>query len=225
MILEFSFDDGHILDLRIASLLEKYGFRGVFYVPSLPMFGTQSMTWREVKQLAGRGHTIGGHTVSHPLDMKLLDDEKLDFEILENRTSIDFFINETKKNVGERVENPQPVDTFCYPRGRFDERVKEVVRKSGYKEARTTRVGCTDIPADLYEKDTTLHLFPDRKEYDADLMTMFNRYLALALEKNNGYFHIWGHGWEINRHNLWGVFEEMLKVLRQKCDENLCTNN
>lgn len=223
MVLEFSFDDAHILDLRVAKLLEKYGFRGTFYVPSLPMFENQSLTWKEIKNLSERGHIIGGHTVSHPVDIKLLDDEKLDFEIIENMTSVDFFIN--FNGITERRENPQPVTKFCYPRGRFDERVKDVVKKAGYKEARTTRVGCTDLPLDPFEKDTTLHLFPDRKEYDADLMTMFKRYLALALEKKNGYLHIWGHSWEINRHNLWDLFEEMLKILRQKCDENICTNN
>lgn len=221
--LEFSFDDSHILDQRVATLLEKYGFRGTFYIPSLPMFGTQSMTWREVKNLSARGHILGGHTVNHPMDMKQLNDEKLKFEIEENKTSVDFFINQTGIRPLEIKENPQPVTKFCYPRGRYDERVKQAVKDAGYLEARTTKVGCTDFPTDPFETETTLHLFPHRKEYDADLMTMFNRYLALALEKKDSYFHIWGHGWEIQEHNLWDVFEQMLQILAKKRDENLCT--
>ena len=35
-----------------------------------------------------------------------------------------------------------PVDTFCYPRGHFDERAKDAVRAAGFRIACTTMPGC-----------------------------------------------------------------------------------
>jgi len=219
MKLLFSFDDTHILDLKVARLLEKNGFKGIFYRPSLPVNGMQNLEWKEVRQLADRGHTRGGHTISHPHDLKKIEDDKiLEFEIFENRTSCYFFVNNDLNNPSKSIENPKDIYTFCYPRGRFDSRVKNKVKEAGYKEARTTKVLNTDLPKDLFETNPTIHLHPARKEYQGkNLLDVFKEQLKIAESKGEkGYFHIWGHSWELQQYNLWETFEEMLKILSVK---------
>ncbi len=216
MKLVFSFDDGHITDLKLAKLLEKYGFTGTFYIPSMKMFNSQSLEWNEVRRLYEKGHQIGGHTINHPMDLKMLNENELDFEIGENKTSIEYF-TQVQDN-GLLPHDYKQVESFCYPRGRYNEIVIEAVKRAGFKEARTTKVLNTDLPDKPFEIETTLHLFPNRTEYEGkDLMTVFNEQLEIAEKKGDkGYFHIWGHSWEMNEHNLWETFETMLKILNQK---------
>jgi len=62
-----SFDDAHVEHFTIAApLLERYGFRGVFFVPTQFLDKRGYLSSAQVKQLAGRGHVIGDHTRSHP---------------------------------------------------------------------------------------------------------------------------------------------------------------
>ena len=58
----FSIDDGNKLDLKLLNLLEKYGFRGTFYVPQ--EFYLKNLSDEEVR-LISRSQEIGGHTLSH----------------------------------------------------------------------------------------------------------------------------------------------------------------
>ena len=63
----FTFDDGGESFLtKAAPILEKYGFKGVFFI-STKYIGTSGfLTVDQVKELAGRGHVIGSHSHTHP---------------------------------------------------------------------------------------------------------------------------------------------------------------
>lgn len=65
--IDFTFDDGGISFLTvIAPILEKYGFRGKFYI-STGYIGCEGfLDANQVKELSIRGHIIGSHSHSHP---------------------------------------------------------------------------------------------------------------------------------------------------------------
>ena len=201
LILEFSFDDGHFLDKKVARLLEKYGFTGTFFVPNVSIFDHKSLALVEAREMAKNGHKFGGHTKTHPSDMKLLDEEELKEEITQNKMYVEMFIMK------------EQIDYFCYPKGKYNEGVIEALKKAGFKKARTTDVGQTTVPKNLFRWGTTVHIHPSRDEYKGQ------NWLEYAKEKfkesqTGGYFHCWGHSEEINRYNLWDEFDELLKFVR-----------
>jgi len=142
---------------------------------------------------------VGGHTLSH---------QYLTETDLENAE------NEIKMGK-ERLEEiiGKEVKSFCYPRGRYNDRIKKLVRDAGFEEARTTRVLWTEVD-DPYEKHTTIHVYP-RSEYNGrDWFEVACEKLE-HVQKNGGIFHIWGHSWEIDKFNQWDKFEAFLKKMSE----------
>lgn len=202
MRIDISFDDCHVSDLKAAKLLNKHGFTATFYMPSLQVKGTQILTLKEVKEgLIDQGMEIGGHTVSHPPDLKLCSDEKLKFEIEGNKV----LCNQLMK---------RDIKKFCYPRGRHDERVREVVKKANYLEARTTRVLHTkNDTGDPLQIPTTIHMFPREEYFGQDWLELGKKIYA-ARNSETEFFSIWGHTVELDRNNEWDKFEEMLIFMK-----------
>lgn len=204
-----SFDDGHVSDMRAARLLHDHFFKGVFYLPSAKAGNVIPMTLQEVKTgIVDLGHEIGGHTVTHPMDMKLLSDDDLGFEIVNNRQMIMGMFK-------------QQATKFCYPRGRHDERVREAVKAAGYAEARTTRVlEITNSLMDPYQTPTTIHMF-QREEYKGrHWLELAEEYYLKALNASRTdetvFFSIWGHTKELDAQNDWERFEGFLKFMRMQ---------
>lgn len=196
MILEFSFDDGGIFDKKIASLLEKYGFTGTFYIPSV-----SELSNNVIKQIAIK-HEIGGHTETHSMDLKLLSYKDLVREIGNNRKYL-------------QEMTGQPITKFCYPRGRYNENVIDVVKEIGFTEARTTQVFKTDIPEDPFKRDTTIHVYQRNEYKGVGWQIMARTMFDIANGKGDkGYFHLWGHGLEINEYKNWNKFEKLLEYIK-----------
>lgn len=74
----FTFDDGGESFLtKAAPILEKYGFKGVFFI-STKFIGTQGfLTKEQVKALDERGHVIGSHSHTHPEIFTKLSKEEI----------------------------------------------------------------------------------------------------------------------------------------------------
>jgi len=198
MIFEISLDDGHTDDLYAVELLEEYGLAEylTLYIPTLQT----KLSNQQIKYLAQKV-TIGGHTVTHPMDMKICSDEQLVYEIVEGR-------KELQEITGQEVKS------FCYPRGRYDDRVIEFVKKAGFTEGRTTDVLAIKEPKDIFKKGTTVHMFA-RKEYEGkDWLDVAKERFQKALEQD-GYFHVWGHTWELSENKDWRKFEDLLAYLKE----------
>jgi peptidoglycan/xylan/chitin deacetylase (PgdA/CDA1 family) len=90
---------------------------------------------RLVRALIDAGWELDSHTLTHP-DLTGLDDADLHHEVAGSRTAL-------------RHQFGVPVDFFCYPSGRFDERAVAVVKAAGYLGATSTRYGLAR-PGDLY---------------------------------------------------------------------------
>lgn len=200
MQMETSWDDGHELDTKIADLLFRYHLPGTFYVVT-DWAGEREgyLTWEQIKRIDGRGFEIGSHTCSHPPDLKLLYEDELHYEI------------ETSKGILESVLGHK-VESFCYPKGRFDERAVQIVAQAGYLRARTTAgIGQTTIE-DKLRLPGTVHIYP-RKEYNGEhWLDVAKRYYEKA-KKEDGYFHLWGHSWEIEKLKEWKNVEVFFRFV------------
>lgn len=195
-----SWDDGCIFDNRIAMLLEKYELPGIFYIPNISKLKKeQSLSVEEIKDLSEK-FEIGGHTFSHPMDLKELDEKMLHIEIGQNKKWLESIIG-------------KEIYSFCYPRGRYNEQVIEALIDLNFKEARTTVVLNTDLPQDNFRIATTIHAYPERLEYHG------RNWLELAKEQfdmaknKDGYYHIWGHSLEVEKFGLWDDLENLFKYI------------
>lgn len=195
MRFELSWDDGSVYDQELATLLRKYKLPSTFYIP-----GCCTLDELEIQNLA-RDFDIGGHTETHPHDLKFRDDWRLAWELGANKLWLESIIKRT-------------VTKFCYPRGRFDQRVVEAVKKAGFLEARTTRLGALDLPTNPFEMETTVQVYP-RPEYKAGWLQEAKDKLDEAIAKD-GYFHLWGHSHEIDRFGFWGAVENFFAYASQK---------
>ena len=200
-IFEFSFDDGYKLDLKVAEVLNRYGLKGTFYVV-LDWVGTKNfLTWDDIKELDGQGHKIGSHTISHPPDLKLLYEEQLHYEIQNSKDLLETALGHS-------------VTSFCYPRGRADERVKRKVVEAGYLEARGTgRPGITRIK-DKFYLPGTIHIF-QRGEYKDKTIYEYAKEVIDKIKEEGGYCNTWGHSKEIFRDGNIGVLERIIEYIKQ----------
>lgn len=202
VVIESSWDDGGVLDVRIAELLKETKIKGTFYVV-LDWIGKEGyMTWEDIQRLDKEGFNIGSHTISHPADLKMLFDEQLHYEIQNSKDLLETAL-------GHRITS------FCYPRGRADERVKDKVKKSGYESARGTgKTGITKIEDNFYLPGT-IHIY-QRKEYDNKSIFDYSREIIDKVKREGGYINIWGHSRELQKFSLWDTLERVLNYVREK---------
>jgi peptidoglycan-N-acetylglucosamine deacetylase len=192
-----TWDDYSVHNERLAALLKKYDLYATFFVELIPQYhdGTEQDAKNQIKSLHDQGFDIGSHSMTHPRDMKLLNDAKLKYEIFESKLLLEELLQIT-------------ITDFCYPRGRYDLRAIEFLKKSGYTYARTTEIKDDIVSGDPFRAPTSVHVF-QRKEYDG------KHWLEYAKKKwdKGGMFHLWGHAWEIDRDNQWDALENFFKYI------------
>jgi len=199
-----SVDDGSQYDLGVGDLLLKYKIPAVFYIPPKVC----ELSEAQIKRLSGIGtcplcktmrelFEIGAHTLTHPEDLKRLEDNELVEEIAGSKALL------------ERIVK-KPVTKFCYPGGKFNDRVKEVVERVGFKEARTTNILCIEFPKDPFETNPTIHVHPDRKEYKERTWIEWAYELFDKVLQEGGRFELFCHGWEVEKYNQWEFLDDFL---------------
>lgn len=91
----------------------------------------------ERKMLLDNGMEIGAHTSSHPnLDTLDIEGQKMEIEV-----SKTFLEKELKISM----------NSFCYPRGRYNEITIGLLKNSGFNYACTTKNGYADVNGDQYQ--------------------------------------------------------------------------
>ena len=196
-----SWDDGLIYDIELAELLRKYKIPAVFYIP------TCCDLIPDMIRGLSKDFEIGGHSKTHPADLKNLDDELLYQELNDNRKWLEYL-------TGKKITK------FCYPRGRYNDRVIKIVKKAGFKEARTTVIGSIYPALDPFKTPTTVHCF-QRKEYEGVPWLDYakQKYLeAKALE--GSVFHLWGHSRELFLDDGWSKLEEFFKFITNEMEKS-----
>lgn len=115
--------EGENLDRRVAEFEDRFGFRPE--TESAP----RMMSFEQARELAGRGHAIGNHSLSHG-NLARIPEESLDREIA------------GAHEILER-ELGRPVEHFSYPHPalapQWNERTLEMTERLGYRTAVLTR--------------------------------------------------------------------------------------
>ncbi|MBP1464667.1 polysaccharide deacetylase family protein [Candidatus Chloroploca sp. M-50] len=121
-----TFDDGY-LDAHTEALprLLVYGYTATFYIVSDFVGRPGYMGWEELRALRDAGMEIGAHSVNHPDLTRMRLDELRDQ------------VGRSGAVLG--AELGQPIVSFCYPLGRYNDTVMAVTREAGYLSATTTR--------------------------------------------------------------------------------------
>lgn len=212
-----SWDDGHVLDFKLAELLQKYNLPATFYIPQT---NTERavMSSQQIKALA-QDFEVGGHTLHH---VRLHSAAK-DFLEKEVRGSYNW--------LGDLL-GKEPV-SFCFPGGVYDAATAQSVFQHGYKLARTTELFSIKSFATGQVLATTLQAYPHSaftyakhlikrkrgatllgwlKSAETNLVKLAGHHLE-RIEKEGGCFHLWGHSWEIEELNLWEGLEELFKFI------------
>ncbi|MFD4505778.1 polysaccharide deacetylase family protein [Streptomyces sp. NPDC058457] len=125
-----TFDDGYEGVHRHAlPVLAKHGFASTLFVSTGWIRGAYDtgggldamLDWDQVRELAGAGCEIGGHSHTHP-QLDQLDDDRLRAELVRSREIV----------TDELGAAP---DSFAYPYGYSSRRVRQAVRAAGYAQA------------------------------------------------------------------------------------------
>ncbi|HET9744132.1 MAG TPA: polysaccharide deacetylase family protein [Chitinophagaceae bacterium] len=102
-----TFDDTRLEHYTEALIeLNKYGFKGVFFIMTVSLNRPGYMSKEQVKQLADGGHVIGLHTWNH--------------KNVKTFTNEDWLIQVEKPAAQLRQITGKPVDYFAYPFGLWD---------------------------------------------------------------------------------------------------------
>ena len=84
----FTFDDGGAAAMTAADQLERYNWRGLFFITT-DLIGTTGFLNRDqIRELADRGHIIGSHSCSHPDVFRNLDRQSMLKEWSKSRDSL-----------------------------------------------------------------------------------------------------------------------------------------
>lgn len=217
-IVSTSWDDGHPCDLRLAAALAKRSLSATFYVPLAGEDGKPVVGDEVLRTFLKQGFEIGAHTMSHRV-LSGLQDEVMSREVRGSKEVLE-------ERLGAKVR------MFCYPRGYYDGKVIECVRKSGFDGARTTRMLAHALGFNRFEMPTTLQAYPHpplnylknlskRRDfagigrYVKDYLPCkswvdIGRKLFDEVLQQGGIWHLYGHSWELEELGLWADLEEML---------------
>lgn len=220
-VITTSWDDGHLLDFRLAEMLGAHNLRATFYIPRQADTGTMSES--QVRQLSGQ-FEIGAHTLNHVFLDRVSDEQA--------RTEI----RDSKKWVEDVTGKPCTI--FCPPAGKFAQKHLEMVREAQYTGLRSVEFFSFDRPRNargLWIMPTTIQANPNgflsyarniaRRMALRNLWTYvryghstnwesLTRSLLAAFKDRGGVFHLWGHSWELQEHRQWARLAEILRILQ-----------
>jgi len=147
-----SFDDGYVSQYENAfPLMEKRGWPGVLNLKARD----SDIYDRQVREMVSAGWELASHTVTHP-DLPSASEAQLEDELVRSRRIL------------ER-DFDTPVTNFCYPAGRYDDRVIAAVKEAGYRSATSTEPGLAR-PSDRWSLDRIrIQLGDGAKELEAKL--------------------------------------------------------
>lgn len=217
MLFTTSWDDGHPLDLRLAELLNRHGFRGTFYVPCTNREGLPVLPPSGLRQLDAMSE-VGSHTLDHCY-LTTVDRAIAWQQIHDGRVALEDALGHDVKG-------------FCYPGGKFRPEHRAMVASEGFKYARTTKNLVFDVGVDPFERPTTLQLYPHSravylrnwvrhgqwrhrmplaaKAWATPALLPLMKTSLLHAKKTGGTFHLWGHSWELQTFGGWVVLDEFL---------------
>lgn len=114
--------------------MDKYGFKGVYFIMTISIGRPHYMTKEQIKQLSDEGHVIASHTWDHHRVDKLKSENTIDYR--GKKTVVnewDFQLTNTKKLLEEMTG--KSVEYFAFPFGVWNRAALPEIEKRGYKMA------------------------------------------------------------------------------------------
>ena len=112
-----TFDDSRIEHSATAApILEKHGFRGVFFIMTITYNKKNYMTKDQIARLAKDGHTIGLHSWDHTMVTKYKDAADWKKEVSDPQKKLEQIVG-------------KPVEYWAYPNGVFDHKGAQELSK------------------------------------------------------------------------------------------------
>jgi hypothetical protein len=211
--LTLSYDDGVSQDKRLVQIFNKYKLRATFNLNS--GIQDESNQWvnngiainrinlNEIKELY-REHEVAIHSLSHP-HLENLSRELVEKEIFEDRKNL------------ERIFGYM-VRGMAYPYGTYNEIVLDVLKTCGIEYSRTVeeheRFG---LPENYLEWGPTCH------HTNSKLMELTKSFISNQSESQS-LFYVWGHSYEFDVDDNWGLIEEFAQVISNRVDIWYATN-
>jgi len=197
-----SWDDGAKEDIKLAELLKKYNIKSTFFWTvamkhSLHMGKVKEFLDEKDLETIAKDFEIGSHGWNHSRLTEVADHD-LKREIVHSRQ---YWQDKVK----------QPINEFCYSRGRANDKIKKMVKDAGYTSARSTVVGNVKQSLDPFWIETAVHVGIDRPQYDGIPWREFGIKMFKQAKETDGVFHFFGHSWEIEQNNQWKALEGFLK--------------
>lgn len=114
--------------------MEKYGFKGVFFLMTISIDRPRYMTKAQIKQLADDGHAVASHTWDHHRV-----DRYKSVNTVEER-GVKKVVNDWEQQLGKSKQTIEgitgkPVVDFAYPFGIWSKEGIPEIRKQGYRMA------------------------------------------------------------------------------------------
>jgi len=218
-IVTTSWDDGCRLDFKMMKLLEKYDLKGTFYISPYIEEGLKDIDIKKINI----SQEVGAHTLTHP-DLTSISLKKARQEIEGSKIYLENIVN-------------HPIKMFCYPKGRYNNNIKYLVKNYGFLGARTCNYGNFNQCKDPFEWLITLHAsngsplmtkkiwiesgisIRSLLDWECRAKLLFDLFL-----KEGGIYHIWGHSWEIEKHKNWDKLENIFKYISRKSDVTYMCN-
>jgi peptidoglycan/xylan/chitin deacetylase (PgdA/CDA1 family) len=130
-----TYDDTDIEQFTIAKPeMDKYGFKGVYFIMTISIGRPRYMSKEQIKQLSDEGHYIGSHTWDHSrFDRYKFENEKEVGGRKKIVNDYDLQLADTKKKLEDLTG--KPVEHFAYPFGIWNAEGIPELKKRGFKVA------------------------------------------------------------------------------------------
>ena len=222
LVVTTSWDDGSVSDIKLSNLLEKYSLKATFYITKSYRYLERPLNSKEIIELSKK-HEIGAHTLTHP-DLDKIGIKNARDEILGSKEYLENILG-------------RDVKMFCYPQGKYNDKIIRIVKKAGFVGARTCDHGDFGMPNDPYKWQITLHAsngsplmtfriwrinhlsVKSLMDWEIRAKELFD----LAL-KRGGVYHLWGHGSEFEEKNEWDKLERVFKYISNREGGRYMTN-
>jgi peptidoglycan/xylan/chitin deacetylase (PgdA/CDA1 family) len=130
-----TFDDGGVSGHSpIADMIERYGWRGHFFVTTNFINKPRFLSRNQIRELRSRGHAIGSHSCSHPAQISRCSRSQLKNEWTDSIKKLEDILSE-------------PVTSASIPGGFYSKRVAEEAAAAGVRTLYTSEptTNCTKV--------------------------------------------------------------------------------
>lgn len=198
-----SYDDAVESDIRLVSILNRYGLKATFNVNS-GIIGTDD-SWKfgdfTVRRLSlegiqdlYQGHEIAVHGVKH-LNPGELGARELEAEFLQDKIALEEIFHTEIKGM-------------AYPYGVYNDLVVETLEHMGLAYGRTVE----ESHGFGLQENSRMRFQPTCHHKDEKVFELLDRFIAMEPEHPQ-LFYLWGHSYEFDGDHNWELIEDICKKI------------